>query len=65
MDSQPSGSAADVGDTNESGSGKVVESVPEGAAICLQDRLKWLEKDVVRKVVSFSKAYPFVICCCY
>ncbi|KAK7243046.1 hypothetical protein RIF29_37830 [Crotalaria pallida] len=55
MDSQPSGSAADAaGDMNESGSGKVVESELEGPTVCLQDRLKWLEKDVVRKEEGLS-----------
>ncbi|MCH93397.1 ubiquitin carboxyl-terminal hydrolase, partial [Trifolium medium] len=43
-----SGSAANTVDINESGSGKVGESESEGA-ICLQDRLKWLDKPVVRK----------------
>lgn len=59
IDSQASGSAADAVDVsnNESGSGKV-QSEPEGA-ICLQDRLKWLEQPVVRKVVFSLKAYPF------
>lgn len=63
MDSQASGSAADAVDinNNESGSGKVGESEPEGA-LCLQDRLKWLEQHVVRKVVLFPKDYPFTIC---
>ncbi|XP_019449964.1 PREDICTED: MATH domain-containing protein At5g43560-like isoform X1 [Lupinus angustifolius] len=50
MDSQPSRSAADAGDMNKSGSGKIVEREPEVRTICLQDRLKWLEKDVVKKV---------------
>lgn len=49
MDSQASGSASNAVDINESGSGKVGESESEGA-ICLQDRLKWLNKPVVRKV---------------
>ncbi|KAK7393661.1 hypothetical protein VNO78_22222 [Psophocarpus tetragonolobus] len=49
MDSQPSGSTADAVDVNESGSGKLGESEPEGAAICLKDRLKWLDQHVVRK----------------
>ncbi|XP_061359175.1 TNF receptor-associated factor homolog 1a-like isoform X1 [Gastrolobium bilobum] len=50
MDSQASGSAIDAVDTNnESGSGKVGESESEGAVLCLQDRLKWLEQHVVRK----------------
>jgi len=49
MDSQASGSASNAVDITESGSGKVVESESEGA-ICLQDRLKWLNKPVVRKV---------------
>ncbi|OIW07653.1 hypothetical protein TanjilG_07695 [Lupinus angustifolius] len=49
MDSQPSRSAADAGDMNKSGSGKIVEREPEVRTICLQDRLKWLEKDVVKK----------------
>ncbi|XP_073222957.1 TNF receptor-associated factor homolog 1b-like [Cicer arietinum] len=49
MDSQTSGSAADAVDiNNQSGSGKVGESESEGA-ICLQDRLKWLDPPVVRK----------------
>ncbi|WJX17229.1 hypothetical protein P8452_07165 [Trifolium repens] len=55
MGSQASGSAANAVDINESGSGKVEsgsakvgESESEGA-ICLQDRLKWLDKPVVRK----------------
>ncbi|KAK7344584.1 hypothetical protein VNO77_14361 [Canavalia gladiata] len=49
-DSQPSGSAAGAVDiNNESGSGKVWESEPEGAALCLQARLKWLKQHVVRK----------------
>ncbi|XP_045803754.1 TNF receptor-associated factor homolog 1b-like isoform X1 [Trifolium pratense] len=48
MDSQASGSAPNTVDINESGSGKVGESESEGA-ICLQDRLKWLDKPVVRK----------------
>jgi hypothetical protein len=64
-DSQASGSAANAVDINESGSGKVEsgsakvgESESEGA-ICLQDRLKWLDKPVVRKVVVFFlKAHP-------
>nr|KYP56600.1 Ubiquitin carboxyl-terminal hydrolase 12 [Cajanus cajan] len=50
MDSQPSGSASDAVDVNESGSGKLGESEPEGAVLCLQDRLKWLNQPVVRKV---------------
>lgn len=49
MDSQASGSASNAVDINESGSGKVGESESEGA-ICLQDRLKWLNKPVARKV---------------
>ncbi|MED6139158.1 hypothetical protein PIB30_081277 [Stylosanthes scabra] len=45
MDSQPSGSTADAGDINNaSGSGKVGQSEPESGVLCLQDRLKWLEK---------------------
>ncbi|KAE9592354.1 hypothetical protein Lalb_Chr19g0128431 [Lupinus albus] len=57
MDNQPSGSAADAGDTNETGSGKVVEIEPEVRTICLQDRLKWLQKDVRKKeeVLSLQK----------
>ena len=51
MDSQPSGSAADVVDVNESGSSKLGGSEPEGAVLCLQDRLKWLNQQVIRKVV--------------
>ncbi|KAG4981704.1 hypothetical protein JHK87_026453 [Glycine soja] len=43
MDSQPSGSAADAVDVNESGSSKLGGSEPEGAVLCLQDRLKWLD----------------------
>lgn len=55
MDSQPSGSAADAGDpNNESRSGKVGETESEGAGISLQDRLKWAEPNVVRKVASFA-----------
>ncbi|KAL2325898.1 hypothetical protein Fmac_024956 [Flemingia macrophylla] len=52
MDSQPSGSASDAVDLNESGSGKLGESEPEGGVICLQDRLKWLDQPVVRKEVD-------------
>ncbi|XP_012570433.1 TNF receptor-associated factor homolog 1a-like isoform X2 [Cicer arietinum] len=49
MDYQASGSTADAVDmNNQSGSGKVGESESEGA-ICLQDRLKWLDPPVVRK----------------
>ncbi|KAL5066966.1 hypothetical protein RYX36_017853 [Vicia faba] len=48
IDSQASGSAANAVDINRSGNGKVGESESEGA-ICLQDRLKWLDKPVVRK----------------
>ncbi|TKY53687.1 MATH domain-containing protein [Spatholobus suberectus] len=58
MDSQPSGSAADAVDVNESGSGKLGESEPEGAVLCLQDRLKWVDQHVVRKeedVLSLQK----------
>ena len=45
MDSQLSGSTAEVGDINNaSGSGKVGQSEPESGVLCLQDRLKWLEK---------------------
>ena len=51
MDSQPSGSAADAVDVNESGSSKLGGSEPEGAVLCLQDRLKWLDHQVIRKVV--------------
>ena len=51
MDSQPSDSAADVVDVNESGSSKLGGSEPEGAVLCLQDRLKWLDHQVIRKVV--------------
>ncbi|KHN28571.1 Pentatricopeptide repeat-containing protein, mitochondrial [Glycine soja] len=51
MDSQPSGSAADVVDVNESGSSKLGGSEPEGVVLCLQDRLKWLDQQVIRKVV--------------
>ncbi|RZB64941.1 hypothetical protein D0Y65_041129, partial [Glycine soja] len=51
MDSQPSGSAADVVDVNESGSSKLGGSEPEGDVLCLQDRLKWLNQQVIRKVV--------------
>ncbi|XP_019461140.1 PREDICTED: MATH domain-containing protein At5g43560-like [Lupinus angustifolius] len=40
--SQPSGSAAKAGDNND-------DSVTEGAALSLQDRLKWAEQHVVRK----------------
>jgi hypothetical protein len=62
-DSQASGSAANAVDINESGSGKVESGsakVGESeSAICLQDRLKWLDKPVVRKVVVFFlKAHP-------
>lgn len=54
IDSQPSGSAADAGDFNdESGNGKIGKSESEVAVISLQDRLKWAEQHVVRKVVSF------------
>ncbi|KAL3019704.1 hypothetical protein AAZX31_05G101200 [Glycine max] len=49
MDSQPSGSAADVVDVNESGSSKLGGSEPEGAVLCLQDRLKWLNQQVIIK----------------
>ncbi|KAE9619199.1 hypothetical protein Lalb_Chr02g0150611 [Lupinus albus] len=50
IDSQPSGSAAEVGDNNdESGSGKVGESASEGFVLSLQDRLEWAEQHVVRK----------------
>ncbi|KAH1136154.1 hypothetical protein GLYMA_10G008700v4 [Glycine max] len=49
MDSQPSGSAADAVDVNESGSSKLGGSEPEGAVLCLQDRLKWLDHQVIRK----------------
>jgi hypothetical protein len=63
MGSQASGSAANAVDINESGSGKVESGsakVGESeSAICLQDRLKWLDKPVVRKVVVFFlKALP-------
>ena len=51
MDSQPSGSAADVVDVNESGSSKLGGSEPEGVVLYLQDRLKWLDQQVIRKVV--------------
>lgn len=54
IDSQASGSAANAVDINRSGNGKVGESESEGA-ICLQDRLKWLDKPVVKKVVFFLK----------
>ena len=65
MDSQPSGSAADAGDIYiVSGSGKVGQPETEGGVLCLQDRLKWLEKHD-RKVVLFSKAYPCMIFCGY
>lgn len=57
IDSQASGSAANAVDINRSGNGKVGESESEGA-ICLQDRLKWLDKPVVKKVVFFLKARP-------
>jgi len=54
IDSLPSGSAADAGDINdESGNGKIGKSESEVAVISLQDRLKWAEQHVVRKVVSF------------
>ncbi|KAG4925174.1 hypothetical protein JHK87_050714 [Glycine soja] len=49
MDSQPSGSAADVVDVNESGSSKLGGSEPEGVVLYLQDRLKWLNQQVIRK----------------
>lgn len=65
MDSQPSGSTADAVDVNESGSGKIGESEPEGAVLCLQDRLKWLDQPVIRKVVLFPEAYPFMLYCDY
>eukprot|EP00256_Glycine_max_P062129 XP_014631516.1 TNF receptor-associated factor homolog 1b [Glycine max] len=52
MDSQPSGSAADVVDVNESGSSKLGGSEPEGAVLCLQDRLKWLNQQVIRKFAA-------------
>jgi len=65
MDSQPSGSSADAVDVNESGSSKLGGSEPEGAVLCLQDRLKWLDQPVIRKVVLFPKAYPFLIYCDY
>lgn len=51
VDSQPSGSTGDAVDVNESGSRKLGESESEGAVISLQDRLKWLDQHVVRKVV--------------
>lgn len=50
---QPSGSAEDAGDDKkESGSGKVEKAESEGAVLSLQDRLKWADQHVVRKVVS-------------
>jgi len=51
MDCQPSGSIGDTVDVNESESRKLGESEPEGAVLSLQDRLKWLDQHVVRKVV--------------
>ncbi|KAH1230119.1 TNF receptor-associated factor 1b [Glycine max] len=61
IDSQPSGSAADAGDFNdESGNGKIGKSESEVAVISLQDRLKWAEKHVVRKINHGKKdVYPF------
>jgi hypothetical protein len=54
IDSQPSGAAAAAGAINkESGSRKVGKNESEGAVVTLKDRLKWAEKHVVRKVVSF------------
>lgn len=51
MDNQPSGSTADSGDVNdESGIGKVGDPETEGAVLTLQDRLKWLDPPVVKKV---------------
>ncbi|KAK7278499.1 hypothetical protein RJT34_23529 [Clitoria ternatea] len=51
IDSQPSGSATGGGDINdESGSGKVGESEAEVVVLSLQDRLKWAEQHVIRKV---------------
>lgn len=56
MDSQPSGSAADAGDNiNVSGSGKVGQSESEGGGLCLQDRLKWLEKHVRKEETESIK----------
>ncbi|KAG4394711.1 hypothetical protein GLYMA_20G086700v4 [Glycine max] len=54
MDSQPSGSSADAVDVNESGSSKLGGSEPEGAVLCLQDRLKWLDQPVIRKEEDIS-----------
>lgn len=52
--SQSSVAAAHAGVINkESGNGKVGKNESEGAVITLKDRLKWAEKHVVRKVVSF------------
>ncbi|KHN03614.1 ATP-dependent zinc metalloprotease FTSH 9, chloroplastic [Glycine soja] len=49
MDTQPSDSAADVVDVNESRSSKLGGSEPEGDVLCLHDRLKWLDQQVIRK----------------
>jgi len=52
IDSQPSRSAADAGDSNnESGSGKTGKSESEVVVLSLRDQLKWAEQHVVRKVV--------------
>lgn len=57
MDNQPSGPVADAGNQNDvSGSSKVTESESEPAVHSLQDRIKWLEQHVVKKVRSFILA---------
>ncbi|CAJ1976518.1 unnamed protein product [Sphenostylis stenocarpa] len=61
IDSQPSGSAADAGDTNnDAGSGKIGKSESEVVVLSLQDRLKWAEQHVIRKINHGKKdVYPF------
>lgn len=55
-------SAAEAGDINdETGSGKAGESAPEGAVLSLQDRLKWADQHVVRKVVSFPPLLEILV----
>ncbi|XP_029128568.1 TNF receptor-associated factor homolog 1b isoform X2 [Cajanus cajan] len=64
IDSQPSGSAADAGDiTDESGSGKTGESESEVAVLSLQDRLKWAEQHVIRKINHGKKRCVSISSC--
>ncbi|XP_047180057.1 TNF receptor-associated factor homolog 1b-like isoform X2 [Vigna umbellata] len=54
IDSQPSRTAVDAGDSNnESGSGKTGKSESEVVVLSLQDQLKWAEQHVVIKEEEF------------